>query len=229
MEKINKRTWKIIQRVGVFLGTILVLLLLAKFAVYFMPFLIAGIIAVIIEPVIKFCMNKLKMSRRVSSIIIVSITIVLLCLALFYGGSAIIKEVLKLSSNITPAISSVMEKTKTLINTIKEQNEMISPEVITTIENSIIEFIGNVGRWVINWASGLLKYLLSLPRIVINVVITILALIFFTKDRIYVIDVLEHHLPKSWIKKITSVTSEFFGALAGYIKVYAKIIFITFV
>lgn len=229
MDNISKRTWKIIQRISVFLGTILVLFLLAKFAVFFMPFLIAGIIAVIIEPVIKFCMNKLKMSRRVSSIIIVTITIILFCLGVFYGGSAIVKEILKLSNNITPAISNLMETTKNLINDFEEQNSMISPEIITTVENSIMEFIGNVGRWLIDWATGLLKYLLSLPRVVINVVITILALIFFTKDRIFMIDLMEHHLPKAWIKKITVVTSEFFGTLSGYIKVYAKIIFITFV
>ena len=36
-------------------------------------------------------------------------------------------------------------------------------------------------------------------------------------------------MPKSWIKKITTVTSEFFSTLGGYIKVYAKILFITFV
>ena len=77
---------RILERVGVFLGTILLLYLLVKFATYFMPFLIAGIIAILIEPAIKFCMNKLKMSRRVSSVIIVALTIVLLILAIVYGS-----------------------------------------------------------------------------------------------------------------------------------------------
>lgn len=85
MERLTNRTWKIIQRVVVFLGTIFILFMGVKFAVYFMPFLIAGLIAIIIEPVIKFCMNKLRMSRRASSIIIVVITIILLCLGLFFG------------------------------------------------------------------------------------------------------------------------------------------------
>ena len=97
---------RILERVGVFLGTILLLYLLVKFATYFMPFLIAGIIAVLIEPVIKFCMNKLKMSRRVSSIIIVALTIVLLILAIVYGSLGIIKEIGNLSSNIGPAITT---------------------------------------------------------------------------------------------------------------------------
>lgn len=145
------------------------------------------------------------------------------------AGSAAIKEVLNLTKNVTPAISTVMEKTQELINHISVEYEMISPEVIATIESSVMEFIGNIGRSIINWASGLLKYLLSIPNIIINVVITVLALVFFTKDRIYMIDLLEHHLPKTWIKNISTVTSEFFGTLLGYIKVYLKIITITFV
>ena len=229
MEKLDKRTWKIIQRIAVFLGTILMLFLIAKFAVYFMPFLIAGILAIMIEPIIKFCMNKLRMSRRVSSFIVVSVTIILFCLAIFFGGAAAIKEVIKLTGNLTPAISTVMTKTRELINSIEINGEIISPEVVTTVENSIMDFIGNVGTWIANLAGELMKYLLSLPTMVINIIITILALIFFTKDRIYVIDLMEHHLPKSWIKKITTVTSEFFSTLGGYIKVYAKILFITFV
>ena len=228
MDKVNKRTWKIVQRLAVFLGTILVLFLLVKFAVYFMPFLIAGILAVIIEPAIKFCMNKLKLSRRVSTFIIITLTIVLFCLSVFYGGSLAVKEIMKLSTNITPTISLVMEKTKEFISTIEVNNEMLSPEIVDTIESSIMEFIGNVGRMLLDWASGLLKYILSIPTLIINIVITILALIFFVKDRIFVIDLMEHHLPKVWIKKMGTVFSEFFSTLGGYIKVYAKIIAITF-
>ena len=118
MDKLDKRTWKIIQRIAVFVGTILILFLVVKFAVFFMPFLIAGILAIIIEPIIKFCMNKLRMSRRTSSIIIVSITVVLFCLAVFYGGVAIVREVLKLTSNITPTISNLIKEAQTFVSDI---------------------------------------------------------------------------------------------------------------
>lgn len=229
MENISKRTWKIIRRIATFLLTVFILFFLIKFAVYFMPFLIAGILAIIIEPVIKFCMNKLKMSRRVSSIIVVSITIILICFATYYGGSIAIKEILKLTKNITPAISTIMETAQSLITNYKAENSSMSPEVLATVENSVMEFIGKVGSWVINWVSGLTQYILSVPYMIIHIVITILALIFFTKDRIYIIDLAEHHLPKAWIKKISKVLTEFFNTLGGYLKVYLKIIIITFV
>lgn len=227
--EISKRTWKILQRILTFLLTVFVIVFVIKFAVYFMPFFIAGILAILVEPMIKFCMNKLKMSRRVSSIIIVILTVILLCVVIYYGGTIAIKEIIKLSKNIPPAITTVMETAKTYITTFQEENPNISPEVISSVENSVMEFIGNVGTWLANWVAGLTKYLLSIPYMIINVVITILALVFFTKDRIYVIDMMEHHFPQKWIVKMKQVTGEFFNTLGGYIRVYLKIIVITFI
>lgn len=226
MEK-NKKI-RIVERVAVFLGTLLLLYFLFEFATYFMPFLIAGVIAILIEPIIKFCMNKLKLSRRASSIIVVVLTIILIIMAVVYGGSAIIKEVLKLSDNIPTAITAATQ----FIDSISEKTAKLYPElpasILNAMESSVVEFIGKLGTLVSEWATDVVKLLLSVPTMIINIVITILALVFFTKDRIYVIDMLEHHLPKAWIKKGIEVGSEIFSTIGGYIRVYMKIIIITF-
>ena len=67
MEQDKIKMWNTSKKVLGFLGTLLLLYLMCKFAIYFMPFFIAGILALITEPIIKFNMNKLKMSRRMSS------------------------------------------------------------------------------------------------------------------------------------------------------------------
>lgn len=85
MDNDKKKFWIVAKRLGIFLGTLLVLIFVFKFAVYFMPFLIAGMIALMIEPVIKFFMNRLKMSRRLSSIIIITLTIVLIIALVVWG------------------------------------------------------------------------------------------------------------------------------------------------
>ena len=228
VERFDKKTMKIVGRVALFLGTILLLYLMFKFAVYFMPFLIAGIIAIIIEPVIKFFMNKLKMSRRVSAIIVVGVTIILLGVAILWGGTSLIREILKLSSNLGPAISDAIAMVQSYIGDLSVQFNDIPEQVVTGVQNSLIDFLSNVGGFLSDWAKKILNILLSVPAIIINVVITILALIFFTKDRIYVIDLMEHHFPKSWMKKFAEVSTEFFSTLGGYIRVYFKIILITF-
>lgn len=225
---IKNKKLRVLGRVGIFLGTLLLLFLLCKFAFFFMPFLIAAVIAIIIEPIIKFCMNKLKMSRRVSSFIIITLTVLLLVGVVVWGTSALVSELLRLSSNIAPAISQATEWVNTLTEKVSSEYTDISPQVLTTMQNSVLDFIGSLGTYVAEFASQLLKMLLSIPNVVINIVITILALIFFTKDRIYVIDMLEHHFPKVWIKNVGRVLKEIFSSIGGYIKVYLKMILITF-
>lgn len=140
----KNKTIKIFQKLGVFLGTILLLYFLIKFATYFMPFLIAGIIAVLIEPVIKFCMNKLKLSRRVSSVIIVALTIILLILAIVYGSLGIIKEIGKLSSNIGPAITGITNLIDTISVKVSEMYPDIPENILTAVESSLVDFVGKL-------------------------------------------------------------------------------------
>lgn len=228
METIDKRTMKIIEKIAIFAGTILLLYLIYKFAIYFMPFLIAGIIAILIEPLIRFCMNRLKLSRRVSSFLIVGLTIVLLGLAIFFGVSALIRETINLTSNLGSFIANATDKVQKIISDAKAEYNDIPEQVITGIENSIISFLSDIGGLVKDWANKLLQMLFSVPKMLINIVITILALIFFTKDRIYVIDMMEHHMPKTWIKKIMIIGGETLSTVGGYIRVYVKIMLITF-
>lgn len=228
MEKSKSKKKVVFERVGIFLGTLILLFLVCKFAFFFMPFLVAGVIAIIIEPLIKFCMNRLKLSRRVSSIIIIVLTIVLLGFVVFWGASELISELLKLTTNIAPAITVATDFINEITDKISTEFAEIPTQVINTVETSVIDFIGSLGKYIGEAASTVLKMLLSLPTIIINIIITILALVFFTKDRIYVIDLLEYHFPKSWINNSIKVLSEVFSSIGGYLKVYLKLIIITF-
>ncbi len=228
MENVNRKYLKILERVGIFVGTLILLMLIWKLAEFFMPFLIAGIIAIIIEPIIKFCMNKIKLSRRVSSVIVIAITVVLLIFLMVKGITELIGELLKLTNNLGPTIAMATEFVGNVADKINTEYTGIPPQVLSTIETSVIDFIGSFGNLVGEWASSILKMLLSIPTLLINIIITILALIFFAKDRIYVIDLLEYHFPKSWIDKSKKVLGEVFSTIGGYLKVYCKIILITF-
>ena len=229
MDELKKIKRKIVlEKVGAFIGTLILLFLMFKFAVFFMPFLVAGIIAIIIEPIIKFFMHTFKFTRRVSSFIVVSLTIVLIIALVIWGGSSLVQWLMKLTSNIAPAITTATEFINNLSNIAREQFNDIPDQIITSLQSSLTDFIGQLGTYIGALASSALKVILSLPTVLINVIITILALIFFTKDRIYVIDMLEYHFPKAWIKNTLKVIKEVWTSLSGYIKVYAKLLLITF-
>lgn len=219
----------ILMKIGIFVGTILLLLCICKFAMFFSPFLVAGIIALLIEPVIKFCMNKLKMSRRMSSLIVVTLTVLILGAIIVLGITELASELFKLTDNIQPAITHVSSMIDNLSDTIISWYPDIPIRVANAIESSVLEAISKIGNVVASFASTLVKVILSVPTMIIYIVITILALVFFTKDRVYVIETLEHHFPKSWIANASKVMNEIFSSLGSYIRIYTKIILITFI
>ena len=228
VENTRKRRNIVLGRLAVFVGTLVVLFLVCKFALFFMPFLVAGIIAVLIEPIIKFGMNKLKMSRRMSSGIVVFLTVLLLIGVTAWGTGELVGELLKLTSNVGPAFSKLSATIVDWTSKLSTEYSEIPAQVISTVQNSLVDFVGKLGNYIGSLATKAFNMVLSVPTMLINITITILALVFFTKDRIYVIDLLEHHLPKQWIKKTSTVAKDLSSTLGGYIKVYVKILFITF-
>ena len=228
VENSKKRRNIVLGRLAVFFGTLIILFLVCKFALFFMPFLVAGIIAICIEPIIKFGMNKLKLSRRVSSGIVVFLAVLLLIGLCTWAVGELGGELLKLTANVGPAFSQISATVVEWTSKLSTEYSEIPPQVISTIQNSLVDFVGKLGNYIGTLASKVFNMILSVPSLMINLIITILALVFFTKDRIYVIDMLEHHLPKQWIKKTSAVAKDLGATLGGYIKVYVKILFITF-
>ena len=61
---------KVLKRVAVLAISVVLVFLSFKLAIFYMPFLVAFIISLIIEPVIRGIMKHTKLSRKASSIIV---------------------------------------------------------------------------------------------------------------------------------------------------------------
>lgn len=63
----------------------------------------------------------------------------------------------------------------------------------------------------------------------IYTVVTILATYFICADRIYILDQIEHHFPKEWVKKLSKNIRKISKLLGGYLKAQVILILINFV
>ncbi len=85
---IDMNYWgKVFKNIIILLLSILGIYLGFKLAVFYLPFLIAFIISLMLEPCIRFIMRKTKLRRRTSSIIVFVIAIVLIVRLISLGGS----------------------------------------------------------------------------------------------------------------------------------------------
>ena len=200
-----------------------------KLSIFYMPFLVAFIISLIIEPAIKFIMRKTKLTRRSSSIIIF-----IFVSSIILGSLAwILITLFSESSSLLQGLNDYFDKAyiqfQALIKSFQFDKIHLSDEILNVIQDSTGDLLQTASNWLRNSLTGLINLVTSLPSIAICIGITVVALYFICVDKIYILDQIEHHLPKIWVKKIGRHLKDLIQTLGGYLKAEATLIFVSFI
>ncbi len=213
-------------------GLIIIVVLLAisaKLFMFYIPFLIAYVISLLVEPLIKWIHKKTDMSRKTSSILaLVSVFAILLGL-IIWSTFTLVSE----STNLLGALNTYLEKATQWINSIVKMLDMdnlsISENIKQIIQTSSEDVLGKMIVFLKDMLTNFLEGLKSIPTMVIYTVITILATYFITSDKIYIWDRLEHHVPKKILGKISTTVDKIIASLGSYLKAEISLIGISFV
>lgn len=227
---IDMNYWsKVFRKILILMFSIIGIYFAFKLAVFYMPFLIAFILSLLIEPIIRFCMRHFKLRRKTSAIIVFIIVLSILIGLLSWGIFALISE----SSNLLNSLNSYVEKISYQFTQMTSKVDLsklkIPSEMIELVESSGREVLGTVADFIKNALTRLLNMITSLPTIGIYTVICILSLYFICTDKIYMIDQLEHHFPKIWVKKLTRHIKAITKSLGCYLKAEVILVLISFV
>lgn len=198
-----------------------------KLSMFYMPFLIGYIISILIEPMIRFLKNKTNISRKTSSIIVLVLVFVILIAIMSWGVITLINEM----SNFLGGINIYFEKIINLTQYIwKWLGQFNLPEDINyLLQNSVTEIFSELSNLLKNYMSKILQSVSSIPKVFIYTIITILATYFISSDKFYILDRMEHHIPKKWVGKFRTHLSEIISALGNYLKAEIILILITFI
>ena len=200
-----------------------------KLSVFYMPFLVAFIISLMVEPAIKFIMRKTNLTRRTSSIIIFVIVSLIILGTLTWLIITLFSE----SSSLLQGLNNYFDKAyiqfQSLISKFNYDKIHLSSEVLSVIENSTEDLLTTASNWLRGALTGLINFITSLPSIAICIGITVVALYFICVDKIYILDQIEYHLPKVWVKKIRVHLKDLIDSLGGYLKAEATLILVSFI
>ena len=220
---------KVSKRIIVLILTIIGIYLAFKLAIFYIPFLIAFIISLLIEPLIKFVNKKTKLTRKTSAIIVLVIVSAILISLIIWGITAIVSEATNLLQGLNSYIETAYNQVQNIISNIDFNKLKIPEEVTKVIQNSLWDFIGTVSNWVKNFLTSLMNLLTEIPTIAIYIGIAFVAIYFICTDKLYMLDQIEHHLPREWVKKITRHMRELITSLGNYLKAEATLIIISFI
>lgn len=220
---------KVIKKILIFLITLIAIYLSFKLAVFYMPFLIGFIISLLIEPIIKFISKKTRLTRKTSAVIVLLCIFTILITIIVGGIINLITESSNLLQSLNVYIEKIYNQIQKYISNLEFDKIQIPEQVISIVQNSANDFFEFITKWISNFLTSILQSITSLPIVGIYIVITILSTYFICADKLYILDQLEHHFPRIWVKKFGIHFKKLVSTLGYYLKAEATLILISFI
>lgn len=224
----NKRVKQNIKKIFS-MGLIILLVYLSyKFFIFYLPFLIAYLISLVIEPIITKITDKTSLNRKVSSIIVMFLVFSILIALTVWGITSLISETSNLLDKLNFYLDKIITYIEWIISNLDFNRFNLSDNIKEIIENSSKEILQNLTVIIKKILNGVLETVYSIPKIVIYLVITILATYFITSDKFYILDRIEYHVPRKIVDKINSKIKGIKETLGKYLKAQGTLFIITF-
>lgn len=220
---------KVLRKLLILIITLIAIYLSFKLALFYMPFLIGFIISLLIEPLIKFVNKKTRFTRKTSAILVMLCIFTILITLVIFGTITLITESSNLLQGLNVYIEKIYNQMQKYIGNIKFDSIQIPNQVLSIVQTSANNFLDFISKWISNFLTSIIQGITSLPVIGIYIVITILSTYFICADKLFILDQLEHHFPKIWVKKFGMHLKKIISSLGAYLKAEATLILISFI
>lgn len=229
----NLRTY---LKVFVNIGILLVLLLLCIFVVpriiiYFMPFVIGWMIALIASPPVRFLEKHLKIKRKVGSAVTIIAVIAVVIIGGYLLGVKLVEEIVDFIGDLPLMWEGLQRDFAESAQRLQVASRLLPKSLGDTIKNiseNIGEYVGDfVGKLVEKMSSPTLEALSrfagNIPSIFIGVIMCLLSAYMFVADKEYVPNLLRKVLPLSITERWSLIKRGLYRAVGGYFKAQFKI------
>lgn len=203
--------------------------ILIYFPVVFMPFIVAVILALVIEPVVDLFEKYVRLKRSWAVFFSLILVIGGFITILLMVAAVIIREMSSLYhlalSHSDEIIGQVMASLSNIRLFYLQMN--LPPQVQSAVQDNLQEGLQILQQLMSNSINTLMQAFIKLPGILVFVGIATVAAFLIIKDRALIRTFVFDSLPSSSRAKGINVISELFKALSGFIKAYSILITIT--
>lgn len=209
---------------------------LPKAISFFMPFIIAGIVAMIVDPIVKFLEKRLKIKRKAGSVVVIVFVLAIVTLIIYAIVAKLIEEfsgfthmLPEMWKNIVYSLQKfeVTGRMKFIIN-LSPDYRVFSAKLGNSITDAISKAIENGLTTADNVSAGM-NFTKEIPNLIISIIMTVLASYMFIADRDYLPNIFVKIMPKGMIDRLTIVSSSVKNAVGGYLSAQFKIMAVVYV
>ena len=212
---------------------LLIYFVVPRLIVYFMPFVVGFILALIANPLVKFLEKKIKIKRKYGSAIIIVFVIggvVLACygigVALAAGVRSFMDYLPTMYDNASAEIANAGKQLQHLLDKVPFTQNIHLDEIGATLQEWFSDLVSVSSEPTVSVISDVAK---SIPDILLAVVIGLLATYFFIEDREKLTEMCNRHIPQSFREKTGRIYAQIGKAVGGYFKAQFKIMGVIYV
>lgn len=219
---------KVFRRIIWLALSVVALWISVKLSIFYLPFVVAFILASMIEPIIRWVKKHTDLERKPVAILVL-VAVSSICLAfLIWGIAVLISEASNLLQDFPAYTEKAYHLFQSIVGNVHLDKYQIPEQVRQLWKNSAGDLLDVLSNWVKHILNSIVNLITSLPEIGIYIVITLLATYFICADRLYILDQVEHHFPKRWVRKMAIQVHKILCSLGYYLKAEAILVIIAF-
>lgn len=228
MNQTKKRYLKVLLNLSIALVILLlVIFLLPRVLVFFMPFLAGYVIAMIASPIVRFFEEKLKIRRKAGSAFVIVAVIALVILAVYLVGAKLVEQIVGLSAALPDMWSSaeadmvqIGKNLEIFLNRLPADIQESIRGIGAQMDSFFADIFGKISTPTITAVGSIAK---QLPNMIIGLVMSLLSAYFFVADKDYLIYFCKKYTPYSIQKRWSLLCRSLKRAVGGYFKAQFKI------
>jgi len=236
--KINKHLKMLLSVVTITFGLVSVYILIYRIFPYIKdtglmllgalsPFILALIVAILIDPVVNYLENRIRLPRSIAVAFSLLFVLGLISFILVFVSSRLIIELIELSKTLPSFNNYLIDEGWRLIKDIRAfiSDNPLPVEVQESVQENLADIVETLKNILAKSTEILIGSLATLPLIFTIVIVAAVATFFISKDKELITNYLINIIPAKIVLPLSKIFSTISSALTGFLR--AQLILIT--
>ena len=198
----------------------LTVFLLPRLLRFFMPFAVGWIIAMIANPLVRFCEQKIRIRRKAGSAIVIVAMLAGVILVGYLLISRLVTEAVGFVSSLPTLWRDVEREMDELAAGLADFYDRFPP----ALKENLTEIGDNLGSYISGIVNGLSEPTVNavgniarnIPSVIVSTIMCLLSSYFFVAEKENIHAFFHRHVPESVREKFRIMSSGLTGAVGGY-------------
>ncbi|MCR5789395.1 MAG: sporulation integral membrane protein YtvI [Lachnospiraceae bacterium] len=235
MKKSTKYLKIAVNIIGMAALAVFFFVLLPRILIYFMPFVVAGLIALIANPLVRFMEKKVKITRKAGTAMVIIIVIALVVTVLYFVIWNLVVQFigfLRLAPEIWESTNDTIRDFLVMLRGYMSRFPIPvrewSDTVLDSFSNNMTDWISGIGSSIAQ--GGFTEETGSnVGLTLVSIIMGIIASYFFLADKDYLVGFADKYIPESLVKRWELVYSTVKYAVGGYFIAQFKIMGVIYI